>query len=68
MELSGNIIFSAPVLGIAALVFAFLLASKINKEQEGTERMQEIALAIREGANAFLKAEYKIFLYSYYFY
>ncbi len=62
MELSGNIIFSAPVLGIAALVFAFLLASKINKEQEGTERMQEIALAIREGANAFLKAEYKILI------
>lgn len=62
MELSGNIIFSVPVLGIAALVFAFLLASKINKEQEGTERMQEIALAIREGANAFLKAEYKILI------
>jgi len=55
-----NIIYLAPVLGVLALVFAFVLAAKVNKEEEGTDRMKEIALAIREGANAFLKAEYKL--------
>ena len=62
MDFSYNMIFVAPVLGIIALIFAFVLASKISKEEEGTDRMKEIALAIREGANAFLKAEYKILI------
>ncbi len=55
-----NIIFAAPIMGVVALIFAFVLAAKVSKQDEGTERMKEIALAIREGANAFLKAEYKI--------
>lgn len=55
-----SMIYAAPVLGIIALVFAFVLAGKVGKEDEGTDKMKEIAAAIREGANAFLKAEYKI--------
>lgn len=55
-----SMIYAAPVLGIIALVFAFVLAGKVSKEDEGTDKMKEIAAAIREGANAFLKAEYKI--------
>lgn len=55
-----NLMYLAPVLGIVALLFAFVLASKVGKEEEGTDRMHEISSAIREGANAFLKAEYKI--------
>ncbi len=55
-----NLIYLAPVVGILALIFAFTLASKVGKQSEGTDRMKEIALSIREGANAFLKAEYKI--------
>ncbi|MPM72990.1 putative K(+)-stimulated pyrophosphate-energized sodium pump [bioreactor metagenome] len=55
-----NYIFLGPVMGVLALIFAFFLASKVSKQDEGTDRMKEIALAIREGANAFLKAEYKI--------
>ena len=52
--------YLAPVLGIVALLFAFVLASKVGREEEGTDRMHEISSAIRDGANAFLKAEYKI--------
>ena len=55
-----NLMFLAPVLGIVALLFAFVLASKVGREEEGTDRMHEISSAIRDGANAFLKAEYKI--------
>ena len=52
----------APIVRVLALVFAFLLAAKVGKEDEGTDKMKEIALAIREGAQAFLSAEYKILI------
>ena len=52
-----------PVLGILGLLFAFFQAQKIQKEESGNERMQEIAQAIAEGAQAFLFAEYKILLF-----
>ncbi|MDD3394120.1 MAG: sodium-translocating pyrophosphatase [Anaerotignum sp.] len=55
-----NLMYLAPVFGVLALVFAFVLAGKVSREEEGTERMVEIAAAIRDGANAFLKAEYRI--------
>ncbi len=54
-----SMVFLAPVVGIGALVFAWLLAGKINKVQPGTERMEEIASYIHEGAMAFLTREYK---------
>lgn len=49
-----------PVFGILALLFAIVLAKRVLREKPGTDRMREIARAIREGANAFLKAEYRI--------
>ena len=55
-----NLMYLAQVLGIVALLFAFVLASNVGREEEGTDRMHEISSAIRDGANAFLKAEYKI--------
>jgi K(+)-stimulated pyrophosphate-energized sodium pump len=45
---------------ILAVSFAALNFYLIKKMKEGTERMQEIAAAIREGANAFIRYEYKI--------
>jgi len=49
-----------PIMGVIALVFAFILASKVGREEAGTDRMKEIAAAIHDGAQAFLFAEYKI--------
>ena len=43
-----------------ALAYAALNFALVRKLKEGNERMQEIAAAIREGANAFIKYEYKI--------
>jgi len=54
-----NLAIIAPIVAIIALVFAYGLASWINKVDEGTERMKEIAGYIREGSMAFLKREYK---------
>lgn len=43
-----------------ALAYAALNFILVRKLKEGNERMQEIAAVIREGANAFIKYEYKI--------
>ncbi|MCC5843556.1 MAG: sodium-translocating pyrophosphatase [Verrucomicrobia bacterium] len=46
--------------GILALVFAALKHRWILKQDAGSDRMREIGLAIREGAMAFLKREYRV--------
>lgn len=43
---------------LIALGFAFYLYRRLMKLSEGTERMQEIAQAVREGAMAYLKRQY----------
>ena len=48
------------VLGVLALLFAAYLIRKVGKADPGTERMQEIAGHIHQGARAFLMAEYRI--------
>jgi K(+)-stimulated pyrophosphate-energized sodium pump len=57
-----NLIYVCIAAGLLALISAFLLLAKIKKSSEGTDKMKEIALAISEGANAFLKAEYKVLI------
>ena len=52
--------FIIPIIGIIALLVAAALAANVKKQSEGTDKMKEIAAAIHEGAQAFLKAEYKI--------
>ena len=54
-----NLIILAPILGLVALAYAFILSQKINKMAVGTDRMKELADAITEGAMAFLSKEYK---------
>jgi len=44
---------------IVALIFAMLQRKKVMSYSEGNERMVEIAQSIREGANAYLKRQYK---------
>ena len=55
-----SLIYLAPVVGVIALIFALFLSKKVSREEEGTDRMKEIAAAISDGAHAFLTAEYKI--------
>ena len=54
-----DLMFLAPVGAIAAIVFALILAKRVMKESEGTDRMKELAGFIRTGANAFLARQYK---------
>jgi K(+)-stimulated pyrophosphate-energized sodium pump len=47
------------ILSILALLFAFCLVSWIKRNDMGTSKMREIYEAIKKGANAFLKRQYK---------
>lgn len=60
MEMFLNIV---PVFAVAALLFACVLAARVNRQSAGTKKMKEIASAISEGAQAFLTAEYKILIF-----
>ena len=44
---------------VIALLFAYSQARKVKQYSEGTPLMQKIAAAIRKGANAYLKRQYK---------
>lgn len=57
-----NMIYLAPVMGILAMVFAFVLTQRVKKQSPGTDKMREIAGAIYEGAQAFLFSEYKLLI------
>ncbi len=47
---------------LLALLFAFAMSRKVLKFSEGTDLMKKISLAIRKGADAYLKRQYKIVL------
>lgn len=50
----------APVSAVVGLFFAFWFYKNIMKLSEGTERMVEIAEAVRQGARAYIRQQYKI--------
>src|ERR1700692_1137014 len=45
--------------GVVALLAALLFARSVLAADQGTEEMQQIASAIREGAQAFMARQYK---------
>tara|TARA_Y100000748_G_scaffold193946_2_gene162424 strand:- start:4860 stop:7022 length:2163 start_codon:yes stop_codon:yes gene_type:complete len=55
-----NLLYLAISSGIIAMLFAFWKTSWINKQDQGTEKMERIGKDISDGAMAFLKAEYRV--------
>lgn len=56
------LLYAVPAAAAVALLFAFIKARSIAHRDEGEPGMAEIAHAISEGADAFLKSEYKLLL------
>lgn len=54
------IFWLVPLAAVAALCFAGYFYVQMKKESEGTDRMKEIALYVRQGAMAYLKQQYKV--------
>jgi len=50
-------------ISLMALAYAFVLVRGVLAKDEGTDRMKEISLAIREGANAYLTRQFKTLSY-----
>ena len=49
-----------PIAAVVALAFAYMFYRQVMKESEGTERMIEIAQAVRDGAGAYLRRQYRV--------
>jgi len=53
-----DLVFIAIVLGLLAVVYGFVTSRQVLSSGAGNEKMQEIAAAIQEGAQAYLKRQY----------
>ncbi len=60
MNFMGFFTAIAPLVGLVGLWVALKLFNSVKNESPGDAKMQEIALAIREGAMAFLNREARI--------
>ena len=53
-------IYLTPVVAVIALIFAYMRAAWVQKQDPGNERMQIIGKWVADGAMAFLKQEYRV--------
>jgi K(+)-stimulated pyrophosphate-energized sodium pump len=49
-----------PISALTALLFAWIFYKGMYKQEEGTDKMKEIAAYVREGAMAYLKSQYTV--------
>ncbi|WP_405330116.1 sodium-translocating pyrophosphatase [Leeuwenhoekiella sp. LLG6367-2.1] len=60
--MESNIIYVPIVLAIIGLLFMFIKMAWVRRQPSGNEKMQDISKSIKEGALAFLAAEYRLLL------
>ena len=54
------LIYAVPALGLIGLLVMVIKSKWVNQQDAGEQKMQDLANYIREGALAFLKAEYRV--------
>ena len=55
-----SVFWLIPIASVVALGMAWFFFRSLMKEDEGTDRMKEIAAHVRKGAMAYLKQQYKV--------
>mgnify|MGYP002996281513 CR=1 FL=1 len=55
-----SIFWAVPAASVVALGMAWAFYRAMKREDEGTERMREIAAHVRKGAMAYLRQQYKV--------
>lgn len=55
-----SVFWLIPIASVVALGMAWFFFRSMMKEDEGTDRMKEIAEHVRKGAMAYLKQQYKV--------
>ncbi|WP_323757613.1 sodium-translocating pyrophosphatase [Roseivirga sp.] len=55
-----NLIYLVPLLGLVGLLVMIVKSKWVHKQDAGDKKMQDLANYIREGALAFLSAEYRV--------
>lgn len=55
-----NVIYIPIALAVVGLIFMFIKMAWVKKQNAGTEKMQNLSKSIKEGALAFLNAEYRL--------
>ncbi len=58
--MEANLIYVPIGLAVVGLIFMLIKMAWVKKQSPGNDRMQEISKSIKEGALAFLKAEYRL--------
>src|SRR4051794_8098025 len=58
-----KLFYAVPIMALLGLLYTFIKAGWVSKQDPGNKRMQDISKHIAEGAMAFLKAEWKILSY-----
>jgi K(+)-stimulated pyrophosphate-energized sodium pump len=58
--ISSAIFWIVPVAALCALLFAWIFYRSMKAQEEGTDRMKEIAGYVREGAMAYLRRQYTV--------
>ncbi len=60
--MESNIVYVPIILAVLGLIFMMIKMSWVKKQDPGDEKMQSISKSIKEGALAFLAAEYRLLL------
>jgi K(+)-stimulated pyrophosphate-energized sodium pump len=55
-----SIFWIVPISALIALLYAWIFYRSMKAHDEGTEKMKEIALYVREGAMAYLRRQYTV--------
>ncbi|OGM04546.1 sodium-translocating pyrophosphatase [Candidatus Woesebacteria bacterium GWB1_37_5] len=62
MDIQLIALFVAPLTSIVALAYGIYLSRRVIKEDEGSDKLREIAKAVREGAMSYLNKQFKVVL------